>query len=114
MSSSDGTRHSRVVGTSDLSRGFCNSVHLVTTETSGGAKERLVVKLYSDLSTLRVPAGTRGKPDALAAANGLAPAVVNSTHAGARRRRPERFSASIVDTDSSINIIGTARYCGDN
>mmetsp|Transcript_9495 Transcript_9495/g.17826 ORF Transcript_9495/g.17826 Transcript_9495/m.17826 type:complete len:392 (+) Transcript_9495:226-1401(+) len=72
----------RVVGTSDLSRGFCNSVHLVTTETSGGAKERLVVKLYSDLSTLRVPAGTRGKPDALAAANGLAPAVVNSTHAG--------------------------------
>jgi len=74
---------------SDLSRGYCNTVHLATVEgagegdgAGGATTTQLVVKLYSDLSTLRVPPEVRGVPDRLLAANEIAPSVVLSTDAG--------------------------------
>lgn len=41
------------------------------------------MKLYSELSKLRVPEAVRGVPDELAAAQGIAPVVLRSTHDGA-------------------------------
>ena len=80
----------RLVEMSDISRGYCNSVHLATVaantlETTGTRKpemEKLVVKLYSELSTMRVSPEVRGVPDTLLANRGLAPRVLNSTHKG--------------------------------
>jgi hypothetical protein len=43
---------------------------------------QVVVKLYSELSKLRVPEVVRGVPDELAAAQRIAPAVLRSTHDG--------------------------------
>jgi hypothetical protein len=47
-----------------------------------GGERLLVAKLYSSLSTLRVPLEVRGVPDYLAAANALSPQVVLSTDTG--------------------------------
>lgn len=74
---------------SDLSRGYCNTVHRVDTACGEGKRETVVVKLYSDLSKLRVAEDVRGVPDALAAAAGIAPPVLRSTHDG-ERTRPSR------------------------
>ena len=41
------------------------------------------MKLYSELSKLRVPEAVRGVPDELAAAQRIAPVVLQSTHDGA-------------------------------
>ncbi len=62
----------------ELSSGFCNSVYLV--ETDGG--DKLVVKVYSDLSLLRTEKHQRGVIDVMASESGLGPAVRWNTNEG--------------------------------
>ena len=64
----------------ELSKGFCNSVHLV--RGVNGDDEALVVKLYSDLSLLRTESDQRGAVDKIASVFGLGPTVWSSTHEG--------------------------------
>jgi ethanolamine kinase len=63
--------------TKELSNGFCNSVVLVSTK-----EEKLVVKLYSELSLLRTEPHQRGVIDELANVAGLGPAVRSKTGEG--------------------------------
>ena len=58
----------------ELSKGFCNSVHLV--RGVNGDDEALVVKLYSDLSLLRTESDQRGAVDKIASVFGLGPTRV--------------------------------------
>lgn len=63
----------------NISYGYCNSVHLVERPPDGLP---VVVKLYSDLSTLRIEDGVRGAVDVAVAEVGLGPAVLMSTSEG--------------------------------
>lgn len=63
--------------TKELSNGFCNSVVLVSTK-----EEKLVVKLYSELSLLRTEPYQRGVIDELASLAELGPAVRSNTGEG--------------------------------
>jgi ethanolamine kinase len=63
---------------SELSNGYCNSVHLVQKPN----EEPVVVKLYSDLSLLRTEPSQRGILDKSADDAGLGPAVLSSTQEG--------------------------------
>mmetsp|Transcript_4150 Transcript_4150/g.10060 ORF Transcript_4150/g.10060 Transcript_4150/m.10060 type:complete len:423 (-) Transcript_4150:202-1470(-) len=63
----------------ELSRGFCNSVHLVTRPPGD---EAIVVKLYSDLSLLRTEPNQRGVIDRSASEAGLGPLVLASVDEG--------------------------------
>eukprot|EP00854_Cymbomonas_tetramitiformis_P013159 gene13159-15538_t len=67
-----------------MSYGYCNSVHLVERPPEGLP---VVVKLYSDLSTLRIEDGVRGAVDVAVAEVGLGPAVQMSTSEGEHLRR---------------------------
>ena len=62
----------------ELSSGFCNSVHLVETD----AGDKLVVKVYSDLSLLRTEKHQRGMIDVMVSESGLGPAVRRNTDEG--------------------------------
>jgi hypothetical protein len=55
----------------ELSSGFCNSVYSVETD----AGDKLVVKVYSDLSLLRTEKHQRGVIDVMASESNLGPAV---------------------------------------
>ncbi|KAK3283850.1 hypothetical protein CYMTET_8467, partial [Cymbomonas tetramitiformis] len=68
----------------NMSYGYCNSVHLVERPPEGLP---VVVKLYSDLSTLRIEDGVRGAVDVAVAEVGLGPAVQMSTSEGEHLRR---------------------------
>ena len=63
--------------TKELSNGFCNSVVLVSTK-----EEKLVVKLYSELSLLRTEPHQRGVIDESASLAELGPAVRSNTGEG--------------------------------
>ena len=62
----------------ELSSGFCNSVYLVETD----AGDKLVVKVYSDLSLLRTEKHQRGVIDVMVSESGLGPAVRRNTDEG--------------------------------
>ena len=62
----------------ELSSGFCNSVYSVETD----AGDKLVVKVYSDLSLLRTEKQQRGVIDIMASECGLGPAVRWNTNEG--------------------------------
>ena len=62
----------------ELSSGFCNSVYSVETD----AGDKLVVKVYSDLSLLRTEKHQRGVIDVMASESNLGPAVRWNTNEG--------------------------------
>ena len=74
---------SEEVRVSTLPFGFCNSVYSVTLPAQrrgqGRSERRLVIKIFTRLSKLRIEAGKRAQLDVVASEGGLGPSVVHVT-----------------------------------